>query len=235
MAAKLGGMASHGSAAQLHGWEIAFASPVASVTVPRNRTVGKVNGTDVYWADLSNESGLVTSPLRTVIDCARRLPFAGALSIADSALRHGDVDADSLIEAASRVTGKGAASARRVAKHSSALAANPFESTLRAIALDAGLDVVPQLSIPIAGIVIHPDVVSPLLNLVLEADSWEWHGGRRAHERDCWRYTMLVVNGWTVLRFTWEQVMLNPDFVRACILATVGDHTRGQTGTNHRV
>lgn len=219
MAAKFRGMASHASAAQVHGWEIAFTSPLPSITVPRKRTVADRRGAYVYWADLGEESGLVTSPMRTVIDCARRLSFAQGLAIADSALRHGDVDGEHLIEVARHVRGKGAAGARRVARHSSGLAANPFESVLRAIALDAGLRVSPQRPIPIAGIVVHPDLVDERLRLAIEADSWRWHAGKEAHERDCWRYTMLVVNGWTVLRFTWEQVMLNPDFVRACLIS----------------
>ncbi len=45
----------------------------------------------------------------------------------------------------------------------------------------------------------------------LEADSWEFHTGKDAHGRDCWRYTVLVCGGWVVLRFTWRQVMFEPD------------------------
>lgn len=143
--------------------------------------------------------------MRTVIDCARRLTFGQGLAIADSALRHGDVDGERLIEVASGVRGKGAAGARRVARHASGLAVNPFESVLRAIALDAGLGVSAQRPIAIAGIVVHPDLVDEQLRLAIEADSWRWHAGKDAHERDCWRYTMLVVDGWTVLRFTWSR------------------------------
>jgi len=55
--------------------------------------------------------------------------------------------------------------------------------------------------------------------LVLEADSWEFHSGRDAYARDCRRYTLLVVHGWTVLRFTWRQVMYDSDFVRWCLLS----------------
>jgi very-short-patch-repair endonuclease len=57
---------------------------------------------------------------------------------------------------------------------------------------------------------------------VLEADSWEFHAGKEAFKRDCWRYTALVVDGWTVLRFTWWQVMENPDWVRACLAVVAG-------------
>ncbi len=228
-ASELHGMASHGSAAELHRWEVASPSITPTVTVPRNQGIKSHRGVQVFWADLGEESGLVTSPTRTVVDCARTLPFAEALAIADSALRHGDVDAERLIQAATQVHGKGAKQVRRVAEHASRLSANPFESVLRAIALDAGLHVLPQVTIRVAGKNLHPDVVDVDLRLALETDSWQWHASRKAHNRDCWRYTVLVVNGWTVLRFTWEQVMLDPEFVRFCLLTWLGDHGDRQT------
>jgi very-short-patch-repair endonuclease len=165
---------------------------------------------------------LVTSPVRTVIDCARRLEFGPALAVADSALRHGDVMPMELLDAAAAVRGKGAARARRVAGHASGLAANPFESMLRAIAVEAGLSVRPQVGIPLGeDEVVHPDIVDRERRVVLETDSWEFHSGRDAFARDCRRYTLLVVRGWTVLRFTWRQVMHDPDFVRWCLLSVI--------------
>lgn len=56
---------------------------------------------------------------------------------------------------------------------------------------------------------------------MLEADSFEFHGQRAALTRDCERYDELVARGWLVLRFTWEQVMLRPDWVARVIEATV--------------
>ncbi len=218
-AAEIGGVASHLSAAALHGWEAAFPATCPWVTVPRNATVADRSAAYVFWADLGGEPGPVTSALRTVLDCARRLDFGPALAVADSALRHGAITGEELMAAAGQVRGKGAAKARRVARHASALAANPFESVLRAIALEAGLEAMPQVAIRLDGVTVHPDVVVVRRRLVLEADSWEFHTGRDAHARDCRCYTMLTVNGWTVLRFTWRQVMHDPEFVRRCLLA----------------
>jgi very-short-patch-repair endonuclease len=221
-AAELRGAASHLSAATLHGWEVAFPATCPWVTVPRNVGVSDPDECIVFWADLSGE-GPVTSPVRTVIDCARRLEFGPALAVADSALRHGDVTPTELARAAAEVRGKGAAQARRVAAHASGLAANPFESMLRAIALEAGLAVEPQVGISLGPDgVVHPDAVDSGRRIVLEADSWEFHAGRDAHARDCRRYTLLVVHGWMVLRFTWRQVMHETDFVRWCLVWLVG-------------
>ena len=217
-AVQLGGVASHLSAAQLHGWEVAFPSTTPWITVPRNSKARKSPRHHLFWADVSEENGHLTSPTRTVLDCARRLPFAAALAVADSALRHRDVDQQSLVRAAEAVRGKGAEQARRVARHASRRAANPFESVMRALALGAGLDAVPQLEVETRGVTVHPDVGDRVRRVVLEADSWEFHTGKDAHERDCWRYTVLVCDGWLVLRFTWHQVMYDPEFVTECLL-----------------
>ncbi|WP_109506021.1 DUF559 domain-containing protein [Nocardioides speluncae] len=216
-ARQLGGVASHLSAAQLHGWEVAFPASTPWITVPRNRAVRDRRNCHLFWADLDGETGDVTSASRTVLDCARRLPFGPALAVADSALRHLDVSPERLVKEADEVRGKGAAAARRVAASASRLAANPFESVVRALAIEAGLDVEPQVVVRVADRIVQPDLLDRGRRLVIEADSWEFHTGKDAFERDCWRYNALVLDGWTVLRFTWRQVMLDPDYVLACL------------------
>jgi very-short-patch-repair endonuclease len=105
--------------------------------------------------------------------------------------------------------------------------ARPFESVLRALAIQAGLEVVPQAPIDTTLGTLHPDLVSSLSSLVVEADSWTHHANRADHDRDCARYNALVVAGWTVLRFTYEQVMHDPEYVVATIRAVIsGPHGR---------
>ena len=53
---------------------------------------------------------------------------------------------------------------------------------------------------------------------VVEADSHTWHSSRSALRRDCRRYSELVVRGWLVVRFAWEDVMFDPDFVRGILI-----------------
>jgi very-short-patch-repair endonuclease len=59
------------------------------------------------------------------------------------------------------------------------------------------------------------------LHLVNEADSFEWHGSRQALKKDARRYNLLVINGWLVLRFTWEDVMFDPGYVRDVLVRMV--------------
>ena len=114
--------------------------------------------------------------------CRRRLPFDEALAIADSALRHGDCPPDTLREAARVAKGRARPGSGVSPAGGRRRAANPFESVLRAIALDVpGLHVEPQVRIPgELGLDVRPDLVDVSAALVLEADSFEWHGDRAA-------------------------------------------------------
>lgn len=217
---------SHRSAAVSHGWALKNAPNRPEVTVPRNRKVGVVaRGTaSVHWADLPPADVVdgTTSPLRTVVDCARTLPFDEALAIADSALRSRVLTAAELREAVSRLRGPGRRQAVRVAANASPKAANPFESVLRAISLDVpGLRLVPQRGVLVAGVRIVPDLVDLEAGLVVEADSYTFHTSRRQLVTDCWRYDELVLAGWRVFRFTWDQVMFEAVWVRSVLLRAV--------------
>ncbi len=95
----------------------------------------------------------------------------------DSALRHDDVLPGTLEGLALSARGPGARQVRRVARAARAEAANPFESVLRAIALDVqGLSVEPQRVIRGRRVWARPDLVDVDLRIVLEADSFEWPG-----------------------------------------------------------
>jgi very-short-patch-repair endonuclease len=225
-AVRLRGAASHLSAAALYGWELKLKPERPAVIVPRNRKVDRARraGVDVRWRGLEFEElrGGITGKVRTVIDCARDLPFDVALAVADSALRRGDVTQDELIRAAELLPTTGRARALLVARQASGKAANPFESVLRAIALDAGLRLEPQVEINDRGFACRPDLVEPARRWVVEADSFEFHASRRALARDCRRYTALGIRGWVVLSFSWEDVMFHPDYVRESLLVLAG-------------
>ena len=230
-AARLSGVATHATAASIHRWEIAHQPKRPAVVVPRNRKVEphRRAGVDLRWRNLEphEHAGRVTSPHRTVIDSARDLPFPEALAIADSALRHQDVDHDELVRLANALPSTGRTEALKVVEHASPLPANPFESVLRAIALDVpGLDVKPQVWIHERGFRGRPDLVDLERRIVIEAESFEFHGKRKALKRDCERYTALVIRGWRVVRFAWEHVMFEPDYVFDCLVMLVNGPDR---------
>jgi very-short-patch-repair endonuclease len=230
-AARLSGVVSHLSAAQLHGWELKHRPALPTVTVPRNRRVepSRRQGAVVRWRDLDEDQvwNGRTRAGRTVIDCAKDHPFDEALTLADSALRHGNVTSGQLRRLAENVPTVGRAQCRRVAGEANGLAANPFESVLRAIALDVpGLELRPQVVIDEDGSVGRPDLVDVERRIVAEADSFEFHGRRQALRRDCERYTALALRGWLVLRFSWENVMFEAAYVGDCFHRAVHQRPR---------
>lgn len=228
----LSGVLSHTSAALHWGWELKTVPDHPHVLVPQRRKVpvDRRAGIVLHRGDLTRDDvrGHVTSPELTLVQCLRTLPFDEALAVADSALRNGEPPS-TLRRIHMTVRGPGAPRVRRVCDEATDLAANPFESVLRAIALEVpGLQVQPQRQIAEGT---RPDLVDRDLRLVLEADSFEWHGGRAALRRDAQRYNQMVVDGWLVLRFAWEDVMFEQDYVRGCLVAAVTLATRrGEVG-----
>ncbi|QCC78093.1 hypothetical protein E2C04_14515 [Nocardioides daphniae] len=189
----LNGVLSHESAALHHGWPVLLAPEQPHVTLPVRRRVSQERSRDVtlHRVDLHPDDvrdGL-TSPDRTMLDCLRACSFPAALAFADSALRQGRTPGW-LARVAGEARGHGARQARRVAAAATDLAANPFESGLRAVALDVrGLTVRPQAPLYSGGRFIgRPDLVDLELGIVLESDSFKWHGGRSALVRDARRY-----------------------------------------------
>lgn len=218
------------SAALHHGWEVKIAPDEPHVAVPRHRRVERERrrGVQVHWLALDPEDvtdGIVTDEETTLRHCLTRLPRDEALAVADSALRHG-VPPSTLRRVALSAHGPGSAQARWVAERANGDAANPFESCLRDISYDVpGLHLLPQLVLQ-GSETVRPDLVDVDLRIVAEADSFAWHGDRAALRRDARRYNLLVVDGWFVLRFAWEDVMFDRDYVRSVLVAIVALVTR---------
>lgn len=229
---RMSAVLSHESAALHYGWKVKNSPEKPMVTVRRQRHLIPADRARITprYLDLPADDIRhgVTTPLRTVLDSARHLPWDRALTVADSALRAEDVRLDRLRAAAADLRGPGSTAAGQVAAQASYVSANPLESVLRAIALDApGFSFVPQFRVWDRGLYATVDLGDEGLEVALEAEGYAFHSGRREFRRDCRRYDELVAWGWTVFRFTWEQVMLEPDFVRWCLQSWL-DSRRGR-------
>ncbi|MDQ6752489.1 MAG: endonuclease domain-containing protein [Actinomycetota bacterium] len=232
-----GGALSYQTAAIWIGWETLRQPDTNHLSIAANGRAGSRHR-QVRWhytlssdgSDVDRYGALtVTTPLKTVLDCAATLPLDQALAIADSALRHG-LDPDELRCAAGCFAGNGAANVRLVGRHACLNAANVFESALRAICIRTGIPgFQPQLRITAGSQTYRVDLADPERRIVLEADSFEWHGSRKALHRDCRRYDELVRNGWLVLRFSWESVMFDQEWVGSVIrdVAKLREPARG--------
>jgi very-short-patch-repair endonuclease len=230
-ASRLTGVLGEDSAAQAHGWKLKNTPRSPCVVVRRKRSLTPLQrrGVRVRYLDLDPDdiNGLVTRPAETVTRCAARMPFDEALAIADSALRSRAVTQEELVRRAHREPARYRARCLRVAEAADARADNPFESVLRAIALEVpGLSVEPQVWVTGSACA---DLVDEKLRLVIEADSFEFHGRRRQLVHDCERYNAFVVDGWLVVRFSYEHVMGQAEYVHEVLVAMVALLTGGPT------
>lgn len=212
-------------AAQARGWATWTDPDLVELAVPPDRRVRAVPSDRVAISrrELSREelADGFTSPASTVVHCARDLPLVEALAVADSALRSGQVDRGEMRAAATTYRGRRSSVVRLVAEVADGRAANPLESAMRAAVLPvAEAAFVPQVEIREGLFAAQVDLADDRLRLVLEADSYEFHGTKPAFEADCRRYDELVARGWRVLRFTHQQVSKDPDWVREMTRAT---------------
>jgi len=218
----LGGTVSMLSAALHWGWKVRMPPARPAVTLARHRRLaGREVEADLRWANLAPDDVVdgVTGKLRTVVDCARWLPFPDGLSVADSALRARDVTQPQLLAAAEAFSRTGCPAALKVARAADGRAANPFESSLRAIAIEVpGLHVEPQFPMGTLG---HADLADERLRIAIEAESWEFHATREAFRYDVRRYTAFTRLDWLVVRFLWEDVMHRPELVHAILVDLV--------------
>jgi len=232
------GVASHLSAAHL--WELPLlAHPEEQhVTVPVHRRPRPGRPAILHWASVEPDEdlGRVTTLLRTVLDCARILPFGEALAVTDAALRTGRLSQAELENAASRMRGPGRPMAVRVAAAATPQSESFLESMLRSLLIAAGItEFEPQVTVrDDSGFIARVDLGHRPARIALEAEGYEFHGSAADFAADCRRYDDLVAAGWLVLRFTYQQVLGDPAWVvnrvQAAVSLRTGRMPSGWTG-----
>ena len=213
-AVRLGGVVAGTAAARLHGFDVLDGSGPVDVIVPRSWGHARWPGVRVRRTDLrpDEQLDLCTSPVRTVIDCARWLSLREGVVIADAALRRG-LDVDLLARTARAAHGHGSVQIRQVVALSDGRAESVIETCARLIVIDIAASVLPQAWIPGVG------RVDLLLDgwLVIEADGFAFHRSRQDYREDRRRATELARLGFTLVRFSYEDVVFRPDWVRTVI------------------
>jgi very-short-patch-repair endonuclease len=195
---------SHTSAAQLWGLLPGCSSPV-HVTIPTQAR--KRPGLVVHRSrpEVARRRGIpVTKPARTLADLAGTLERRRLERAVDEALRLRLTTEVELCRAP--------ALRRLLAEHAAGTTAteNDFEELLIGICDDLGI---PR---PVCQARVgryRPDFAWPDRRLIVEADSWESHGTRKAFEGDRRKDAELHALGWVVLRFTHRQMTRDREWV----------------------
>lgn len=165
----------------------------------------------------------VTTVARTLVDLAGTPRLPKALNEAE---RQGLFDARAVAAALARTRGRHdprAATAlnrqlAKLAEHDAQLTREVLEEALARLVEDHALPV-PRTNAQIDGSEV--DAVWFAARVAVEVDGWGAHRGRAAFQRDRTKTNALTLAGWTVLRFTWADVIHRPARTAAAIAAAL--------------
>lgn len=217
---------SHDSAALLWGMEMVH-RPAARVTVGRDHSRRTYPGVEVHRSAVRAtvvRGVATTDPLRTVLDCARVLDLPDAVVVADSALRRGLVGIEELQAAARTTSGPGATRVRRAVRLADPASGSVLESLLRVLLTLNGL-APPRTQYELregGQVQARVDFAWPREKLIVEADGFAYHRDRSDYRRDRRRANLCCRLGWRLLRFSWEDVRHDPDYVLDAVRQELG-------------
>jgi hypothetical protein len=235
-----GGVASHRSAATLHGLSLLTKPPdgIVTLTLPPGRRHGSYGQASVirHSAELPAQQvtelfGLpVTTAGRTVIDIARTSPFMEGVVVADSAV-HKLLTSKSDLRAvlASCAGWPGIGRAREVAGFASGLAESVFESCARVVFREHGLPP-PQLQVLLSGadggVIARVDFFWAQYRVAGESDGLLKYKDSRAAIAELKRDRLLREAGYEVVHLTWQELFGQPERVIARFRAAFARDSR---------
>lgn len=228
----LAGVASHTTAARLWGIDLVADDRRCHVTVARGRSRAAWTGVVVHRRRMLDEDvrvrhGVqVTSPLRTVLDLCLTLRLAEAVASADAAVRAGLVGLPALRRACAGLAADQERSrAARVLRLVDPRSESVLESVCRVLFVEAGLPA-PRTQFEVRRIdgrlLGRVDFAWPEQRLVVETDGFAFHADRASYRSDRRRTNALVLDGWQVLRFSWEDVVHHAEAVVAAVRLALG-------------
>ena len=219
-----GGVVSHLSAAQLFGYGLPDGRHV-TIAPARTLRMDDVRGHRLRLApeEVVDLDGLaVTSRQRTVVDLLATLPLDQARTLQFRAMQQDWLRRDELAAAVrARAGWEGTPQLRCLLDESSPRAHSVLENRLHALlrryfsGWEANVPVADQLGL--IGIV---DVLFAAARLVIEVDGRAYHADNR-FQSDRTRQNRLIRAGYTVLRFTFDDVVHRPQQVIELIRATL--------------
>jgi REase_MTES_1575/Transcriptional regulator, AbiEi antitoxin len=209
------GVAGGITAARLHGLWIRqawTAAELPQVLLPAGFTHKAREGIRLRSGLLAEQHVIVdgfraTTLARTVHDLAVVLRLNDLVCLLDSALRTGWVPARDSRRRSRLDTAAALADAR---------SESVLETLLRLLLVRAGLEpetLQHEVVGPRGAVLARLDLAWPSIRLAVEADGAAFHDAPRALYRDRRRANDLELLGWTILRFTWTDVIQHPDWV----------------------
>jgi len=223
LAAGPGAVASHRTAAHLLGAPIDPDDLVVEVSVVRGHNPG-LRGVVLHRSrDLTEDQtttidGLAcTTPTRLLVDLGQVTPWWLVSRTLERLLakRHVTIpQVTAALEWHSRRGRTGCGALRRTLERRALGASTPdsaLEARFAELCQRAGVPLGRfQFEIELDGQQRRVDFAYPERRIAVEIDGYEWHAGREQFADDRARDNALQLAGWTVLRFTWEQIVYRP-------------------------
>lgn len=226
-----GAVPSHATAARVHHIAVPDEHRVQHVTVARSqrrhdRRDLRFHTRSLGYGEVERCEGVpVTTVPRTLADLTTSLERLPAVWALDDALRRGLCAKSDVLAVIERWRGGAdCAQARHRLAEADGVAESILETAGRLILLDRGVPLpIPQyeLHAPDGTLVARLDGAYLREKVALEYDGADPHGLPEAVFRDRWRQNRLPELGWTVLRFTWWDVMRDPAGVAETVQRTL--------------
>jgi hypothetical protein len=200
------------------------------ISVDRERGV-RISGVTIHRSrDLTDDQVVrigplpVTTPARTLVDLGQVAPWYQVRDLLELLISKHLLtvnQARAALDLHSRRGRHGCGALRRVLDER-ALLDRPTESVLEAAFADLcnAFDLPRpeyQHAVVTDGIERHLDFAYPDLMLAIEVDGFEFHSTAAGFVSDRIRGNELTMLGWTVLHFTWHQVIHQPAYVAAVV------------------
>jgi very-short-patch-repair endonuclease len=212
-----GAVLSHRTAARLHGLPV-DGPPGIELTLTRGSRGRARSGlcihrtTTLHRQEVMRVARLpVTTIPRCVLDLAAELEVEALSRLVDRALtRTSRAKLSDAIDTHPHRAGAAVVRALLDPARPSADSWSAAEARLLALVRRAGLPL-PESNVRLGDHV--PDLLWREQRLIVEFDSWSFHGGPRAFQRDRERHNALVAQGYHVIHVTWEQLTQQPEAV----------------------
>lgn len=224
-------VACHVTSARLRGIVVPDGRRVEHVNV--SRTERRRDRRDLHFHSRSLSVGEVdrvgsvpaTSVPRTLADLAADLDRLDAVWALDDAFRRGIAGREDVVAViAGWRGGASCATARAHLGVADGISESILETAGRLVLGDRGVPLpIPQYRLRDADgrVVARLDGAYPRERIAIEWDGRDVHGRPEAVFGDRWRQNLLPELGWTILRFTWFDVMRDPDGVADRVLRSL--------------
>lgn len=223
-ARRLNGAVTCISAAPFYGLATIGETSGAHVAVPRRRGLRPVPAPtrvhrETHWTRPSQMPPVapIAEVLSRVLRCQ---PARSAIVTVDSALNKELVTVD---EVAALLEGPGSVAALAALDRANSRSRSGIETLARLALEDAGLRT--KAGVLVSGV----GEVDLLVEdwVVVECDGFAYHSGRREYREDRRRDRVLSARGYVVLRFTWEEIMRDPEIVAVAVRSVLDRERKG--------